>query len=103
VFLRWGKRGSAGRSASVSDSSDEPTCETLERQRKELQNWRACAQRVTLAWEAWLAADRCDRGGDCYRTFVSALADEERAAAQVERSVRHSEAIVCASPARSRR
>ena len=37
-------------------------------------------------WNAWLAAEGRDRGVS-YRAFVAALADEERAAAEVERGI----------------
>ena len=48
--------------------------------------WRRSAQRVTRAWNEWLAADRSDRP-DIYRCYLTALAEEERAAAEVERVV----------------
>jgi hypothetical protein len=59
--------------------------------RKSLQQWRSSAREVTLAWNAWLAADRGDQGVR-YRAFVSALAAEELAAVEVERLARPSEA-----------
>jgi hypothetical protein len=55
-------------------------------QTRQLQDWRRAAQRVTRAWNAWLAADWRDRGMR-YGIFVAALADEEKAAAEVERMV----------------
>ena len=48
------------------------------------ETWRGSAQRVTRAWNAWLAADRAERGGR-YRAYVEVLAEEDRAAARVER------------------
>jgi hypothetical protein len=45
--------------------------------------WRRSAQRVTRAWNAWLAAESRDRGA-CHGAFVAALAGEERAAAELE-------------------
>ncbi|MGZ6669635.1 MAG: hypothetical protein ACXVH3_33715 [Solirubrobacteraceae bacterium] len=51
-----------------------------------MQEWRRSAQRVTRAWNAWLAAEGRDRALR-YRVFVAALADEERAAAEVEQTV----------------
>jgi heme oxygenase len=56
------------------------------RQSQQLREWRRSAQRVTRAWNAWLAAESGDRGAR-YRAFVAALADEERAAAEVARMV----------------
>jgi heme oxygenase len=54
--------------------------------------WRRSAQRVTRAWNAWLAADHRDRGVR-YRAFVAALADEERAATEVERMIELADAV----------
>lgn len=53
--------------------------------------WRRSAQRVTRAWNAWLAAESRDRGVR-YRAFVAALADEERAAGEIERMIDLAEA-----------
>lgn len=53
------------------------------RSREWLAWWRS-AQRVTRAWNEWLAADG-SRRPDVYRRYVSALAAEERAAAELER------------------
>lgn len=111
VFFRSKKRGSvrgdmpSADPASVrpvSDWSDEltprdPTGErpTGERPREaepdqsHLREWRSSAQRVSRAWDAWLAAEGHERSLR-YGALVSALADEERAAAEVERIVNHS-------------
>lgn len=51
---------------------------------QQLQEWRRAAQRVTRAWNAWLAADSRDRAIR-YRVFVAALADEETTALELER------------------
>jgi hypothetical protein len=61
------------------------TSETTDKapQREHLEEWRRAAMRVTRAWNSWLAADRHDRPVR-YQAFVSALAEEERAAARVE-------------------
>jgi hypothetical protein len=56
---------------------------------RSLQQWRKSARRVKLAWSSWLAAERGDRGV-FYGAFVSALADEERAAIEVEQLARPS-------------
>jgi hypothetical protein len=53
------------------------------RKRAKLAWWRS-AQRVSRAWNEWLAADS-SRRPDIYRRYLSALAAEERAAAQLER------------------
>ena len=62
--------------------------------RDRLQEWRRSAQRVTRAWNAWIAAETRDRAMR-YRIFVAALADEERAAAEVERMVELADAGRC--------
>jgi hypothetical protein len=48
-------------------------------------------QRVTRAWNAWLAADGPERRRR-YRAYEQALAEEERDAAQVERMLQLAEA-----------
>ena len=48
--------------------------------------WRRCAQKVTRAWSEWLAADRGVRA-ELWLCYLSALAEEERAAAALERTV----------------
>ena len=86
MFFRSRRRGSARDNPRVADHSDAGTDETTLRQTQQLQEWRRSAQRVTRAWNAWLAAESRDRAVR-YRAFVAALADEERAAAEVERMV----------------
>ena len=93
MLLRLRKRGSPPGNASVFDPSIESTHETAHQ--TQLRDWRRSAQRVTCAWNAWLAAEGGDRGVR-YRTSVSALADEERAAAEVERMIQRSDAGECA-------
>jgi hypothetical protein len=51
-----------------------------------LQYWRACEQRVRRMWNAWLVAPARDRDSS-YEALVSALAEEERAAAEIERAL----------------
>ena len=70
----------------AADHSDAGTHETALRQTRQLQDWRRSAQRVTRAWNAWLAADGDDRVIR-YGVFVAALGEEKRAAAGVERMV----------------
>ena len=48
--------------------------------------WRRSAQNVTRTWNEWLAADRRD-DADFYRRYTSALDQEERDAAEIERMV----------------
>jgi hypothetical protein len=68
------------------DHGDAGIPETTLQQPQQLHDWRRSAQRVTRAWNAWLAAERRDRTIR-YSVFVAALAEEERAAAEVERMV----------------
>jgi hypothetical protein len=56
--------------------------------------WRRSAQRVTRAWHAWLAPESRDRR-ERYRPFGAALAEEERAAAEVEHIIDLAEARQC--------
>ena len=53
-------------------------------QAQQLRDWRRSAQKVTRAWNAWLAADARDRTAR-YTDYSAALAAEELAAARVER------------------
>jgi hypothetical protein len=48
--------------------------------------WRRAAQKATRAWNEWLAADGHERP-ERYLCYVSALADEEQAAVEIERSI----------------
>jgi hypothetical protein len=50
-------------------------------------SWRGSAQKVTRTWNEWLAADSRATAG-LYRRYVSALAEEEHAAAEVERAIK---------------
>jgi hypothetical protein len=61
--------------------------EPAERQAGQLYDWRRSAQRVTRAWNAWLAAEGRDRDAR-YSDYEAALAAEELAAAKVERMLR---------------
>ncbi len=69
-----------------SDVSNPGESQPGERQSAQWLSWRRSAQRVTRAWNEWLAADGRDRP-DIYRCYLTALAEEERAAAEVERVV----------------
>jgi hypothetical protein len=48
--------------------------------------WRRSAQKVTRAWNEWLAADHRSPS-DRYRRYLSALGEEERAAVELARVV----------------
>jgi hypothetical protein len=86
MFFRFGRHRSARGEPRVADHSDARIEATALRQTRQMREWRRSAQRVTRAWNAWLAAEGRDRGVR-YRAFDAALADEERAAAEVERMI----------------
>lgn len=92
VLLRWRKRRTAPTDVVVHDPADEQQAEP---QTHPIEEWRRSAQRVTRAWNAWLAADRHDRDS-CYRAVVAALAEEERAALEMERVTQQHEDGKCA-------
>ena len=94
MFFRSRRHESPRDKPRVADHRDAGTPETTLRQTQQLQDWRRSAQRVTRAWNAWLAAESRDRDVR-YRAFVAALGDEERAAAEVERMVELPEAREC--------
>lgn len=94
MFFRSKGRRSRQENPRAADHNDAGTPETTLRQTQQLQEWRRSAQRVTRAWNAWLAAESRDRALR-YRVFVAALADEERAAAEVERMVDLADAGAC--------
>ena len=66
----------------------------MQQHTQQLEDWRRSARRVTRAWRAWLDADRGDHGV-YYRAYVSALAAEERAAAELERTIQRNELTEC--------
>jgi hypothetical protein len=70
----------------VAGHGDARTPDPTLQQAQLLQDWRRSAQRVTRAWNAWLAAETRDRTVR-YQAFVATLADEERAAVEVERMI----------------
>lgn len=55
-------------------------------QTQQFDDWRRSEQQVRHKWEAWLAADGRERAV-AYRAFEAALAEEERAAGEIERAV----------------
>lgn len=83
MFFRSRSHQPARDNPRVADVDDAGTDETTLRQSQQMMEWRRSAQRVTRAWDAWLAAESRDRATR-YRTFVAALADEETAAAEIE-------------------
>jgi hypothetical protein len=100
MFFGSRKHGSARGNDCGSGWSEAETHESGQGQTDQLQDWRRSAQRVTRAWNAWLAADGRDRGVR-YRAFVAALGDEERAAAEVERMIQLPETGECVTTNRS--
>jgi hypothetical protein len=98
VFLRSRRHGPARGNPCLADHRDAGTDETALGQTQRLIEWRRSAQRVTRAWNAWLAAEGRDRGVR-YRAFAAALADEERAAAEIERVIELPQAEQCVTTA----
>jgi hypothetical protein len=85
VLARRRKPQATGAETRVPELTREATDKTPQRQH--LEEWRRSAKRVTRAWNSWPAADRHDRRAR-YQAFVSALTEEERAAAQATCSAR---------------
>jgi predicted TIM-barrel fold metal-dependent hydrolase len=94
VFFRSRRRRSSQVKPVAADHSDAGIPETTQHQTQRLEDWRRSAQRVTRAWNAWLAAESREAEAR-YRAFVAALADEERAAAEIERMVDVADAGQC--------
>ena len=94
MFSRFRRHENALDNPRVRDRSDAGTDDTMPRQTRQLMEWRRSAQRVTRAWHAWLAAESRDRG-ERYRALVAALAEEERAAVEVERIIDLAQARQC--------
>jgi hypothetical protein len=93
----------AGRHVSLTTCSVRgDVTEPAEPQSPPWQSWRCCAQKVTRSWNEWLAAvDGRDRV-ELYRRYVSALDDEEHAAAEIERAISLTPARQTRAPATSR-
>ena len=103
MFFRSRRRRSSQDNPRAAEHSDGGIPETTLRQTRQMQEWRRSAQRVTRAWNAWLAAEGRDRGVR-YHAFAAALADEERAAAEVERMIglpQAAEYVTTTDPGRS--
>jgi predicted dinucleotide-binding enzyme len=94
VFFRSRRHRSTRGDSRAADHSDAGSPDTTLQQTQQLQDWRRSAQRVTRAWNAWLAAESRDRSVR-YGVFVAALADEERAAAEVARMVDSAGLVHC--------
>ena len=60
--------------------------EAVDRQSRQWQTWRLSAQTVTRTWHEWLAANSRERT-ELYRRYICALAEEERAATELEHTV----------------
>lgn len=70
----------------VSHPSDPARDEAGPQQSQQWQAWRRSAQTVTRVWYEWLAANRCERA-ELYGRYLSALAEEERAATELQRTL----------------
>jgi hypothetical protein len=69
----------------------EPPGDPAEQERARLlQRWRGSEQRVLRTWHAWQAATARDKP-ERFRAYLTALADEEGAAASVELATRMSD------------
>jgi hypothetical protein len=66
--------------------SEVPGNEAGELRSRQWQTWRRSAQKVTRTWNEWLAGEGRERA-ELYRRYVSALADEQRAAAAIAQTV----------------
>ena len=81
------ERGQAEPIADVPPPEPEPE-DVADRERALLlQCWRRSEQRVLRTWHAWQAAAARDKP-ERYRAYLTALADEERAAASIELATR---------------
>jgi hypothetical protein len=100
MFLGFRKRHRSRRGAS--QPSDPVGNDVVERESRQWQAWRQSAQKVTRTWNEWLAADRGERAAS-YTRHISALTEEERAAAEIELIVKldaeANDASACTGPA----
>jgi hypothetical protein len=81
MFFGPKKRHRSRRGAS--QPSDPVDNEAVEQESRQWQAWRRSAQKVTRTWNEWLAADGRQRAAS-YTRYISALTEEERAAAEIE-------------------
>jgi len=81
-----------GKRAKFATGDEDPTDpgdgEAQQRTASEWIAWRRAAQKVARAWNEWSAADGRDRAGR-YERYASAIAAEERAAAQLRDAIGH--------------
>ena len=94
MFSRSRKDEPAKGNPRIADGNTEATEETAAQHAQRLGEWRRSAQRVIRAWNAWLAAERRDRAVR-YLAFIAALADEERAAMEIQRVIALRPAGLC--------
>ena len=94
MFFRSNRSQSPRDHPCAAEDSDAGIPDSTAQQTQQPQDWLRSAQRVTRVGNAWLAAEGRDRGVR-YGVFVAALADEERAAAEVERMLDLTDAGHC--------
>jgi hypothetical protein len=82
MFKRTSKSSSAAAPPKLSSRAG--VDDRAETRGDHIREWRDAAKQVVSAYNAWSAADSCDRP-ELYVSFVDALGREERAAQQVER------------------
>jgi hypothetical protein len=83
VNFRFGKRKSiTGRSTAPVDARQ------AQERSPQWRAWREAAQRVTRTWNEWSASDWRHRRKR-YESYLSAVADEERAALLLEHALAH--------------
>ena len=83
----FGSRKQHTSAGGASHPSSPAHSRTAEPESVQWRAWRCAAQKATRAWNEWLAADGHERP-ELYRFYVSALAEEEQAAVEIERGVR---------------
>ena len=84
MFFGSGKRHET---ASRASRPSDPGANAIEgRQSLQWHTWRRSAQTVTRTWHEWLAANSRERT-ELYRRYLCALAEEERAATELERAL----------------
>lgn len=84
MFFGQKKRYNSGGGASP--LSDPAPTGLAEQGSRPWQAWRRSAQKVKRTWNEWLAAEGAERGR-LYYCYVSALAEEEQAAAELEHNI----------------
>jgi len=88
MLFRRRKNGRLADGASRSSHPREPLPSEQHPSRQRLvqwEAWRCSAQKVSRAWNEWLAAENGQQAGR-YRRYLLALADEERAALELART-----------------